>query len=213
MRTAFSKHHTDNLLSSSDPKRKKPNRFHGRVETDGQACAIDGCEEDGEFRAPPIYGARHGYNGPGEYRWLCLDHVRAFNQGYDYFDGMDQEQIFEAQHPVRGWDSNRRIYEAGPSAAPAWSDFTDPLDAIGARFAASVSRPQKSGRTISAGDRKALKTLGLDEKTERGEIRRRYSELVRKYHPDRNGGDRSHEKQLANVIAAYTQLKESPDFR
>jgi hypothetical protein len=200
-------------LPSSNPQKKKPNRFHGRVESDGRICAIDGCAEEGEFRAPPIYGVRHGYDGPGEYRWLCLDHVREFNQSYDFFDGMDQEQIFEAQHPVRGWDSNRRIYQTGPSDAPAWSDFTDPLDAIGSRFTASVSRPQTPGRTVSAGDRKALKTLGLGEDAERSDIRRRYSELVRKYHPDRNGGDRTQEKHLAEVIAAYTQLKESPDFR
>ncbi|WP_422344338.1 J domain-containing protein [Parasphingorhabdus sp.] len=200
-------------MPSSNPQKKKPNRFHGRVESEGRICAIDGCAEDGEFRAPPIYGARHGYDGPGEYRWLCLDHVREFNQGYDFFDGMDQEQIFEAQHPVHGWDSNRRIYQTGPSDAPAWSDFTDPLDAIGARFTARVLRPQTPGRAISAGDRKALKTLGLGEDAERSDIRRRYSELVRKYHPDRNGGDRTQEKHLAEVIAAYTQLKESPDFR
>lgn len=200
-------------MPSSNPQKKKPNRFHGRVESDGRICAIDGCAEEGEFRAPPIYGVRHGYDGPGEYRWLCLDHVREFNQSYDFFDGMDQEQIFEAQHPVRGWDSNRRIYQTGPSDAPAWSDFTDPLDAIGSRFTASVSRPQTPGRTVSAGDRKALKTLGLGEDAERSDIRRRYSELVRKYHPDRNGGDRTQEKHLAEVIAAYTQLKESPDFR
>ncbi|MEH6757473.1 MAG: J domain-containing protein [Parasphingorhabdus sp.] len=200
-------------MPSSSHQKKKSNRFHGRVETDGRTCSIDGCEEDGEFRAPPIYGASHGFDGPGEYRWLCLDHVREFNQGYDFFQGMDQEQIFEAQHPVRGWDSNRRIYEAGPSVAPAWSDFTDPLDAIGARFSNHFSRPQPAGRSVNGADRRALETLGLSEKAERSEIRRRYSELVRKYHPDRNGGDRSHEKQLANVIAAYTQLKESPDFR
>ena len=208
-------------MPSSDSRRKKPNRthgrFHGRVEKDGQRCAVDGCKEDGEFRAPPVYGVSHGSDGPGEYRWLCLNHVREFNQSYDYFDGMDQEQVFEAQHAVHGWAnesySKRKIYGTGPGAAPAWSDFADPLDAIGARFAASVSRPHSPGRAISAGDRKALKTLGLGEEAERGEIRRRYSELVRKYHPDRNGGNRSHEKQLANVIAAYTQLKESPDFR
>lgn len=212
-------------MPSSQSRKKKDfgahgraqSRFHGRVETDGQTCAIEGCDENGEFRAPPIYGASHGFDGPGEYRWLCLDHVREFNQSYDYFDGMDQEQIFAAQHAVNGWasesNSNRRIYANGPGAAPAWADFTDPLDAIGARFSASVSRPQTPGRAISAADRKALKTLGLGENAERGEIRRSYSELVRKYHPDRNGGDRSHEKQLANVIAAYTQLKESPDFR
>lgn len=198
------------------PKRK-PNRFHGRVDIEGQSCAVDGCEECGEFRAPPIYGSGRSYDGPGEYRWLCLDHVREFNQGYDYFAGMDAEEIFDAQHPVRGWDSSRRIYDGGAGAQPAWSDFTDPLDAIGARFAGGIHRRQTSGPAISGADQKALKTLGLGETDAqsivRSDIRRAYSALVRKYHPDRNGGDRSHEKQLAKVIEAYTQLKESPDFR
>jgi hypothetical protein len=118
---------------------------------------------------------------------------------------------------VRGWDSTRRVYDAGPSVAPAWANFTDPLDAIGARFAAGINRRQASGPGISRADQKALRTLGLGDddgqSIGRSDIRRAYSALVRKYHPDRNGGDRSHEKQLANVIEAYTQLKESPDFR
>ncbi|GAB5487888.1 MAG: J domain-containing protein [Parasphingorhabdus sp.] len=199
-------------MPSSNSNRKKPNRFHGRVETDGQICAIDGCSETGEFRAPSLYGARNSYDGPGEYRWLCLDHVREFNQGYDYFSGMDQEQIFEAQHPVRGWDSSRRIYD-GQADAPSWADFVDPLDAIGARFSSNISGAKKYAPPVSNADQKALKTLGLGDDAQRSDIRRAYSALVRKYHPDRNGGDRSHEKQLANVIDAYTQLKESPDFR
>lgn len=203
-------------MTETSPKRK-PNRFHGRVETEGRSCAVEGCEESGEFRAPPIYGSGRSSDGPGEYRWLCLDHVRAFNQGYDYFAGMDAEEIFDAQHPVRGWDSSRRIYDGGAGAQPAWSDFTDPLDAIGARFAGGIHRRQTSGPAISGADQKALKTLGLGDSEAksivRSDIRRAYSALVRKYHPDRNGGDRSHEKQLAKVIEAYTQLKESPDFR
>lgn len=199
-------------MPSSSPNPKKPNRFHGRVETEGEVCAIEGCNEIGEFRAPSLYGARNGYDGPGEYRWLCLDHVREFNQGYDYFSGMDQEQIFEAQHPVRGWDSSRRIYD-GPGDTPAWANFVDPLDAIGARFSSNVAGARKHAPSVSNADQKALKTLGLGEDAQRSDIRRAYSALVRRYHPDRNGGDRSHEKQLAKVIDAYTQLKESPDFR
>lgn len=197
---------------SASPKRK-PNRFHGRVNTEDQICAIDGCEETGEFRAPPIYGVRNSYDGPGEYRWLCLDHVREFNQGYDYFSGMDQEQIFEAQHPVRGWDSGRKVYDGPMGSPPAWADFTDPLDAIGARFTNNMAGAKKHTPPISGADEKALKTLGLDGDARRSDIRRAYSALVRKYHPDRNGGDRSHEKQLAKVIDAYTHLKTATDFQ
>jgi hypothetical protein len=131
--------------------------------------------------------------------------------------GMDAEEIFDAQHPVRGWDSSRRIYDGGAGAQPAWADFTDPLDAIGARFASLKTATNTHGRTISRADQNALKTLGLGDDAAqsvgRADIRRAYSALVRKYHPDRNGGNRSHEKQLAKVIEAYTQLKESPDFR
>ncbi len=200
-------------MPSPKSNSRKTGRFHGRVGFEDQACAIEGCDEPGEFRAPPVYGTRHSYDGPGEYRWLCLDHVREFNQGYDYFAGMDQEQIFEAQHPIRGWDSGRRVYDGAAGSTPAWADFVDPLDAIGARFASNMAGARRTGPPISSADEKALKTLGLGGDAGRNEIRRAYSALVRKYHPDRNGGDRSHEKQLAKVIEAYTQLKESPDFR
>src|SRR3546814_9268298 len=54
--------------------------------------------------------------------------------------------------------------------------------------------------------------LGLGTDADRNALRRRYAELVRRYHPDRNGGDRGHEKSLQAVIEAYTQLKSRPAF-
>ena len=54
--------------------------------------------------------------------------------------------------------------------------------------------------------------LGLETDADRRALRQRYADLVRRYHPDRNGGDRSHEKALQDVIAAYTQLKSAPAF-
>jgi curved DNA-binding protein CbpA len=57
-----------------------------------------------------------------------------------------------------------------------------------------------------------MKVLALDLDADRMALRRRYSDLVRQYHPDRNGGDRSHEGALQKVIEAYQQLKSSPAF-
>ena len=54
--------------------------------------------------------------------------------------------------------------------------------------------------------------LGLDIDSDRRALRRRYAELLRRFHPDRNGGDRNYEKALQDVIAAYTQLKSAPAF-
>ena len=175
----------------------KRQRFHGRVEGRAAHCAHPGCREPGEFRAP---GAeRPSFDGPGDWRWLCLDHVREFNLSYNWFNGMSPEEISAAQHPYGGWERETRSFaSAGADRLPRWADFADPLDAIGARFQTRDAAERKDGRPLSDSDRRAL--------------RQRYAELLRLYHPDRNGGDRSHEKALRAVIEAYTALKGRPIF-
>ena len=192
----------------------RPNaRFHGRVETSGRVCQSPGCEAAGEFRAPPPEGAPQGGDRPSSYRWFCLEHVRAFNAGYNFFAGMSPEEISDAQRPTAGWERETRAFaRAGTGSGPAWADFADPLDAIGAKFKEQVASERADGRPLSGKDRSSLKVLGLEVDADRNALRRRYSELVRKFHPDRNGGDRSHEKALQAVIDAYHQLKGSPAF-
>jgi hypothetical protein len=94
-----------------------------------------GCANVGEFRAPPEQ-RRGAPAGPPQWRWFCLDHIRAFNQHYNYFKGMSPEEIDEAQRPFGGWDRETRAFSsraASGTMSLCWSDFGDPLDAIGAR--------------------------------------------------------------------------------
>lgn len=203
-------------MTDGGGKRTGP-RFHGRIDT-GRPCDEPGCEAPGEFRAPVgDRGARR--DQPGAWRWLCLDHVRAFNSRYNFFSGMGADEIVEAQRPYAGWERETRAFShIGADRAPHWADFADPLDAIGARFreriaeAQAAQRLRADGRALSPEDRRALRALGLDVDADRRALRARYAELVRRYHPDRNGGDRSHEKALQDVIAAYTQLKSATAF-
>jgi hypothetical protein len=198
--------------------RQHNDRFHGRVGNGTARCAYPGCGEAGDFRAPSSHGRRGGSDGPGEYQLLCLDHVREFNAGYDWFAGMSAEQIAAAQSPTYTWPNETRAFSAAASvdAPPKWQDFNDPLDAIMARYKRGENGASQKMRTdgmiLHPQDRKALKTLGLGEDADRKILRRRYSELVRKYHPDKNGGNRAHEKALQDVIAAYTHLKNTPIF-
>ena len=192
---------------------KRQTRFHGRVEQGEAVCAHPGCDQAGEFRAPVGRGAN--FDGPGQWRFLCLDHVRQFNAGYNFFSGMSAEEIEAAQTPFGGWDRETRAFaRAGGDGPPRWADFTDPLDAIGARFhrTAPEQTQRADGRLLSEADRKSLRVLGLGTDADRRALRQRYADLVRRYHPDRNGGDRTHEKALQAVIAAYTQLKSRPAF-
>jgi len=193
-------------------KERPGTRFHGRVDANGRACAQPGCEEPGEFRAPPLEGASDG--GPPRFRWMCLDHVRAFNAKYNFFEGMTADEIHEAQRPTAGWERETRAFARAGAGdqAPRWADFHDPLDAIAARYRRETAPERNDGKPLSGQDRASLKVLGLAPDADRAGLRRRYSELVRKFHPDRNGGDRSHEGELQRVIAAYQQLRQAPAF-
>lgn len=194
----------------------RQDKFHGRVANEQRECQVPGCGEAGEFRAPG--GRSSGFDGPGDYRWFCLDHVRAFNSEYDWFAGMSADEILAAQHPAYGWASESRAFrpDAGVDGVPRWADFNDPLDAIGSRAADIKARAggrsaQTDGR-FTPREREALSVLGLAGDTDRTALRRRYSDLVRRYHPDRNGGDRSQESRLQRVIEAYQVLRKAAAF-
>lgn len=185
-------------------------RFHGRVERDADCC-VPGCQDAGEFRAP--ISRQDSRDGPPAYRWMCLDHVRQFNSGYNYFEGMSEEQIYEAQSPTHGWESESRAFRATGSAdlPPRWADFKDPMDALSAGFRSRMddARREAANPRFTREEHRALKLMQLPADTDRSALRARYAELLRKYHPDRNGGDRAHEKMLTEVVAAYQLLKKS----
>ncbi|MEJ7934432.1 J domain-containing protein [Sphingobium sp. AN558] len=203
---------------STDPfSNRRFNRFHGRVESD-RACSVDGCPEAGEFRAPALNGDSSRQEGP-RWRWLCLDHVREFNQGYNFFTGMTPDEIAAAQRPFAGWERETRAFSSNAhSPPPKWSDFADPLDAIGAKFRARTAKARadaqvrQDGIFLSTEDRKALSVMGLSVDADRRALRQRYTQLLRRYHPDHNGGDRSHEGALQSVIAAYGHLRKASAF-
>ena len=181
--------------------------MHGRVESARGRCAVPGCGSRGEYRAP-VEPA--DFDGPGRWQYLCLDHVREYNSRYNYFSGMSAEQISEAQSPFGGWERSTRAFSgAGADPPPAWSDFADPLEAIAGRFRRPRGEPFSR---FSGPERRALSVLGLGEDTDLHAIRKRYSLLVRRYHPDRNGGDRSHERRLGEVIGAWQLLRKAAAF-
>jgi DnaJ domain len=148
-----------------------------------------------------------------------LDHIREFNASYDYFAGMSPDQIYAAHSPTHGWESESRTFRAAGSAdlPPRWADFKDPIDAIGARFRQRMDEAREERRMdadprFTREQHGALKVMGLSPDIDRRTLRRRYAELLRRYHPDKNGGDRSHEKALQAVIEAYTALAKATAF-
>ncbi len=66
-------------------------------------------------------------------------------------------------------------------------------------------KPQQ--RMVRNVERKALETLGLEASATTAEVKARFKVLVKRHHPDANGGDRSSEDRLVEIIQAYNYLK------
>ena len=172
-------------------------------------CQWEGCSNAATHRAPM------GRDFEGQYLRFCFDHVREYNKTYNYFTGLDDEQVARFQkdaltghRPTWTMGVNRWGNEAPLNGG-------DPRNAADARIRSRLNGQRAGGRT---GDRarklktleaKAFDDLGLPHNATPEAIKARYKDLVKRHHPDANGGDRSTEDRLRQIIQAYKFLKQA----
>jgi len=190
--------------------------LHRRQSTDGAACDWPGCTCAATHRAPK------GRLREGEYWRFCLDHVRQYNHSYNYFAGMSDEAVAKFQKDAvtghrptwklgqngkqtgRAQAANGRVFaELGETVDP-FGVFTEPGGQ--ARWRAEQAQ---TSRTVRNAERKALDSLGLEVDAKPADIKARFKLLVKRHHPDANGGDRTNEDRLREIIQAYNYLKSS----
>jgi hypothetical protein len=177
-------------------------------------CAWEGCEQPGEFRAPKANRAE------GQYHNFCLEHVRHYNHAFNFFSGMQPEEM-EAHLNQSAQTDGRPSWgfgaKAGSAAGPRMprsphrdptKRFSDPLH-IFARYARAQARgpQQEYVKPLHEPDRRALEALDIHGPAKPEEIKQAYKRLVKIHHPDANGGDKSSEDRLRAIISAYTHLK------
>ncbi len=169
---------------------------------EGPRCDHPGCRAPGAHRAPM------GRDREGQYFCFCLDHVREYNQSYNYFKGMSDDDVAAYQR------------EAVVGHRPTWSmgvrrgeksfreEGVDP-DSLFRDFGqrAAGRRPEPQTPRHPAATMKAFQALGFDDAAPPEEVKARYKALVKRLHPDANGGDRSREDKLREIIQAYNHLK------
>jgi curved DNA-binding protein CbpA len=176
----------------------------------GPACQWKGCRSVGLYRAPV------GRGQEGRYYLFCLDHVRQFNASYNYFEGWSTAEVEAFQKDAvighrptwkTGTSGEVRGYrhKGGPSAAFG-SAFADPHAFLTGRLGRDHVRP---ARRLKPLEKRSLDALGLDERADRARIKARFKELVKRHHPDANGGDKRSENKLREIIQAYNYLKQA----
>jgi len=186
-----------------------PSEAEEVVEKNAQRCDHEGCTKTGEFRAPM------GRGKEGKFFQFCLVHVKAYNATYNYFSGMNDEALaaYAKQEEIGHrptWKlgvnskSGRTAQRGRVAGGRGGPDVQDKFNIFGARGGEQEAKAEPRVGIVA---RKALETLGLDITSDRVAIKARYKELVKRFHPDANGGDRSREGTLQEILKAYQTLK------
>jgi hypothetical protein len=195
-----------------DRIRVKPDQDR-RLQSDLPSCQWPRCEAPATHRAPK------GRLRASEYWQFCLEHVREYNNSYNFFAGMSEDAIAKYQKDaITGHRPTWKMGSVGGQrGAPrrARGDFRetdwgaeDPFSLFGEMGRQTGhARPSPEGRRIFNAQRRALDVLGLEADAERTDIKMRFKMLVKRHHPDANGGDRGSEERLREIIAAYNYLK------
>jgi len=181
------------------PEQDRQPRSHAPV------CEWPGCACEATHRAPK------GRLREREYWRFCLQHVREYNHSYNYFAGMSEDAV--ARYQKDAVTGHRPTWKMGFNGGVdgfhphGSSDPFEVLREFGSGGRARAEKPAPEARPVRNAERKAFDTLGLEIDAAAAEIKARFKELVKRHHPDANGGDRSCEERLVEIIQAYNYLK------
>ena len=197
------------ISAAKDKKRKTKGRrgMSGAFETSTRTCEREGCDEPGQYRAPK------NPRNLDDYFWFCKEHVRDYNANWNYFQGQSEEEFQQFIDNATVWERPTKPFGRA-AAEDKWArhGVSDPLEILGANGTAPEARARVA-RKLPPTERRALEILSARDNWTRTEIRKQYKSLVKDLHPDMNGGDRSDEDRLSEVVWAWDQIKESRFIR
>lgn len=209
----------DVSVSADKRRRARLRGMTGAFASKEKCCEWPGCDAKAEYRAPV---SRDQIN---DYRWYCLEHVRKYNQSWNYFSDYSESELDAQMRADRTWE--RPTWKMGkaprvpgglhPHAeGQAWArfGFSDPMEVLGEAATINAGQPgDRPKRRLMGEERRAMDVLGLPhDVTVRAEVRTRFRDLVRDLHPDMNGGDSSDPERLSRVLRAWDILKKSRNF-
>lgn len=193
------------------PPREEEEDVHALKDGE-RRCEHPGCLHPATAKAPK---SRERLQ---DHYWFCQAHAAEYNRGWDFFAGMNEREIEHERvasatgdRPTWQFRASKYSREAAAFAANAGTGkgYADPLGIFRASRRRPEPAPSQAVRHLGRLERNALADLDLPDSATSAEIRARYAELIKRCHPDTNGGDRSAEHKLQRVLKAYKTLRQA----
>ena len=162
-------------------------------------CDWNNCKEIGEYKAPIEK------DNSKKYRMLCLEHVKEFNKNWNYFSGMNDDQVINFLKSDMIWHKPTQSFSSSDNFFKVlWNNtLKDEMD--NDKFKSEFNHMRQF--KFDHKDIKAFGILGVTVGLKWQKIQEKFKVLVKKFHPDMNAGNKKYEEKLKLITLAYTQLK------
>jgi len=162
-------------------------------------CEWANCKRIGKFKAPLER------DNSKKHKWLCENHIKLFNKNWNYFEGMPQNEIENFLKSDLTW--HRPTQKFGSS-----DNFFNILwnNALSDKF--NFFKQEKitsnlKNMKLCEKDKDAFRIMELEFNADWPIIQKKFKTLVKKFHPDRNSGNKQFEDKLKKITLAYSHLK------
>ncbi len=166
---------------------------------ENHTCSFPNCQNFAPYRAPK---SRHHVDNAvsDDWYWFCLPHIRQYNASWDYYVGMTEKEINKERASAVTWD--RPTWRFSCSPYEQFQEMKDPFDLFQeGSFQEKSKKPTRSSEEIEA-----LKILDLSIPFTKEQLRKKYREMVKKYHPDCNQNTLEAEEKIRCINQAYQYL-------
>ena len=161
-------------------------------------CDWSNCKENGAYKATVEK------DNSKKYRLFCLEHIKIFNKKWNYFSDMNDQEIEYFIKSDLTWHKSTKSFGSSENFFNIlWNNALE--DKLNIFKSANFKEFKKTN--LSNTDRDALDIMELNYEVKWEEVQKTFKTLVKKYHPDKNHGNKEFEDKLKKITLAYSQLK------
>tara|TARA_B100000287_G_C20223501_1_gene619111 strand:- start:75 stop:587 length:513 start_codon:yes stop_codon:yes gene_type:complete len=161
-------------------------------------CEWHNCKKSGKFKAPTEK------DNSKNFKWLCENHIKLFNKNWNYFEGMSQNEIENFLKSDLTWHRPTQKFGAPDNFFNIlWNNaLSDKFNIFNKEDSFIIQK-----KKLSEKDKDAFRIMDLEFSADWNTIQKKFKTLVKKFHPDKHGGNKQYEDKLKKITLAYSHLK------
>ena len=161
-------------------------------------CEWTTCKKLGEYKAPTEK------DNSKNFKWLCEEHIKIFNKNWNYFDGMSQSEIENFIKSDLTWHRHTQKFNSSDNFFNIlWNNaLTDKFKIFNENGQINIKN-----KKLCEKDKDAFIIMELEFTDSWETIQKKFKTLVKKFHPDRNSGNKEFEDRLKKITMAYSHLR------